>query len=123
MERINDFNQKVTDLEEKMENISLNNNAQHQLNLQIATRNGDDDVSDPPFHQRVSDDISKDLEGISIKRRYTGGKDLRVVFQNQIIGEPYQGIRTRSSLKTESNLAFISEIQPESVDETLQDLS
>ena len=47
MERGNDLNQKVADLEEEMENMSLNDNAQHQQNLQIATRNDDDDISDP----------------------------------------------------------------------------
>ena len=41
--------------------------------------------------------------------------------QNQIVGEPSQGIRTASSLRTKSNLALISEIQLESVDEALQD--
>ena len=106
-----------------MENMSLNNNAQHQLNLQIAIRNGDDDVSDPPSHQHVSDDISKHPESTSTKRWYTGVRDLRVVSQNKIIGEPSQGIKTRSSLRTNSNLAIISEIQLESVDEALQDLS
>ena len=48
-------------------------------------------------------------------------RDLRVISQNQIIGEPSQGIRTRSSLRSESNLALISEIQPESIDEALTD--
>ena len=46
MERRNDLNKKVADLEEEIENMSLNDNAQHQQNLQIATRNDDDDVSD-----------------------------------------------------------------------------
>ena len=43
--------------------------------------------------------------------------------QNQIVGEPSQGIRTASSLRTKSNLALISEIQLESVGEALQDQS
>ena len=57
------------------------------------------------------------------KRRYTGIRDLRAVSQNQIIGEPSQGIRTRSSFRTKSNMALISEIQPECIDEALQDQS
>ena len=68
METKNDFNQKVADLEEEKEYMSLDNNAQHQLNLQIATRNSDNDVSNPPSRQHVSDDISEDPEGTSIKR-------------------------------------------------------
>ena len=50
MERKNDLNQKVADLEEEMENMSLNDNIQHHQNLQIATRNDDDDVSELPSH-------------------------------------------------------------------------
>ena len=46
MERRNDLNHKVAYLEEEMENMSLNDNAQHQQNLHIATRN-DDDVLTP----------------------------------------------------------------------------
>ena len=45
---------------------------------------------------------------------------MRAVSQNQI-SEPSQGIKTRSSLSGESNLALISEIQPESIDEALMD--
>ena len=79
MERRNDFNQKIANLKEEMANMSLNNNAQYLLNLHIATRNSDDDVSDPASHQHVSDDISKDPESTSIKRRYIGVRDLRVI--------------------------------------------
>ena len=68
-------------------------------------------------------DISEDPKNTPIKRRYTGARDLRAVSQKWIVGEPSQGIRTRSSLRTESNLALISEIQPESVDKALQDQS
>ena len=104
-----------------MENMSLNDNSQNQQNLQIATSNDEDDISELPSHQHVSNDISEELKGTPLKRRYTGVRDLRAVSQNQIIGEPSQGIRTRSSLKSESNLALISEIQPESIDEALSD--
>ena len=45
---------------------------------------------------------------------------MRVISQNQIIGE---GVKTRSSLITESNLALILEIQQESIDKALQDQS
>ena len=37
-----------------------------------------------------------------------------------IIGDPSQGIRTRSSFK-QGNLAFISQIEPKSINEALQD--
>ena len=80
-------------------------------------------ISGPSHPQHISDDIPEDSEESTIKRRYTGARDLRAVSQNQIIGEPSQGIRTRSSLRIESNLALISEIQPECVDEALQDQS
>ena len=105
-ERKRDVDQKVADLEEEIENLSLNNDASNQQDLQLATRN-ESDVSELPTHQHVSDDISEEPEESSIKRRYTGVRDLRAVSQNQIIGELSQGVRTRSSLKTESNLALI----------------
>ena len=50
-------------------------------------------------------------------------RDLRVVSQNQIIGEPSQGVRTRSSFRSECNMALILEIQLEFVDEAFQDQS
>ena len=109
-ERKKDEVQRVADLEDEMENLSLNDNAQHQQILQIAIRNDNDD-SDMPTHQHVSDNISKEPEDTPIKRRYTGARDLRVVSQNQKLGEPSQRIRTRSSIRIESNLALISEIK------------
>ena len=105
-ERKKDIDQKIADLEEEMENLSLNNDASNQQDLQLATRN-ESDVSKLLTHQHVSDDISEELEESHIERRYTGARDLRDVSQNQIIGEPSRGVRTRSSLKTESNLPLI----------------
>ena len=105
-----------------MENLSLYNNAHNQQDLQIATRNKSD-VSKFPTHQHVSDDILEEPKESLIKRRYTRTRNSRVVSQNQIIGEPSQGVKTRSSLRIESNIALISEIQPECVDEALQDQS
>ena len=69
--------------------ISLNDNAQHQPNLHIATRNDSDDDSDLPTHQHVSDDNSKDPENTPIKRRYTSTGDLRVVSCNTLINPYY----------------------------------
>ena len=54
-------------------------------------------------------------------RRYIGARDLKVVSPNQVIGKLSQAIRTRSSFRTKSNMALISEIQPEYIDEALQD--
>ena len=73
----------------------------HSINkiLQIATRDDNDDF-DLPTHQQFFNDISKETEDTPIKRRYTGARDLRAVFENQIIGESSQGIRTRSFLIT-----------------------
>ena len=105
-----------------MENLPLNNDAHNQQFLQIATRDNNDD-SKFPTHQHVSNDIQEEWEESPIKRRYTSARDLRVVSQNQIIGELSHGIRTRSSLIIESYLALISEIQPKCVDEALQDQS
>ena len=48
-ERRKDVEQKVVDVEDEMENLSLNDNAQHQYTLQIATRDVNDD-SDLPIH-------------------------------------------------------------------------
>ena len=70
-----------------MENLSLNDNAHNQQDLQIASR-VESDVSKFPTHQHVSDDISEELEESPIKRRYTGARDLKAISQNQIIGEP-----------------------------------
>ena len=121
MERRNDINQKVADIEEELKDLSIVDNIQSQDNLQEVTRCDDDDVSDIPTHQPVSEENSENSEDIPQKKRYSGVRDLRAVSQNQIIGEPSQGVRTRSSLRSESNLALISEIQPESTVEALQD--
>ena len=69
-----------------MENLSLNNSAHNQQDLQIAIRN-EIDVFDFPMHQHVSDDILEEPKESPIKRRYTGVRDLRAISQNQIIGE------------------------------------
>ena len=93
-----------------MVNLSLNNDFQNQQSLQIATRENNDDIttnSKSSYLQHVHDDISKDSEGSPIKRRYTSARDLRAFSQNLIIGEPYQGIRTKSSFRIESNMALI----------------
>ena len=42
-EKKKDVDQKVQDLEEEMENLSLNNDTHNQQSLQIATRDGNDD--------------------------------------------------------------------------------
>ena len=44
-----------------MENLFLNNDANDQQNLQIVTRN-EDEVSEIPTHQHVSDDIQEELK-------------------------------------------------------------
>ena len=82
-----------------MENLPLNNNAHNQQFLQIATRDDNDD-SEFPTHQHVSDVIQEESEELPIKRRYTGVRDLKAISQNQIIGEPSHGIRIKSSLIT-----------------------
>ena len=74
-----------------MENLSLDNNAHNQQSLQIAIRNNNVD-SKFPTHEHVSDDIQEDPEESPIKRRYIGVRHLRIVSQNQIINEPYQGV-------------------------------
>ena len=114
-----DNDQNIQDLEEDMDNLSLNNDSQNQQSLQIATRQINDD-SKPPYPQHVSDDIPEDAKETPIKRRFTSVKELRVISQNQIINEPSQRIRARSSFKTVSNMALILEIQLESVNEELQ---
>ena len=55
-----------------------------------------------------------------MKRRCTRVRDLRVISQNRIISELSQGVRIGSSLRAESNLALISEIQLECVEEALR---
>ena len=101
-EKKKDLDQTVCDLEEDMENLSLNNDFQIQQSLQIATRENNEDLttnSEPSHPQHVSDDILENSEGSPIKRRYAGARDLKAVSQNQIISEPSQGIRTRSSFR------------------------
>ena len=58
-ERNKDVDHKVVDLEEEMENLSLNNNAHNHQDLQIATKDKSD-VSELPTHQYVSDDVSRE---------------------------------------------------------------
>ena len=71
----------------------------------------------------VSDNILKDFEASPMRRRYIGVRDFRAISQNQVISELSQGVRTRSSFRIESNMALISKIQPECIDEALQDRS
>ena len=44
-EKMKDIDQNVRDLEEDMENLSLNNDSQNQQSLQIATRENNDNVT------------------------------------------------------------------------------
>ena len=57
-ERRKDAIQKVADVEDEMENLFLNDNAQHQQTFQIATRDVND-YSDLPIHHHVSDTFMK----------------------------------------------------------------
>ena len=74
-----------------------------------------------PHH--VSNDIPENSKASPMRKRYTRGRDLIVMSQNQVIGEPSQGVKIKSSFRTKSKLALIFEIQPECIDEALQDLS
>ena len=108
-----DLDQNIHELEEDLENLSLNDNSQNQSFLQIATRDDDEDMannlkSSLPHH--VSDGILENSKASPMKRRYTSTSDLRAISQNQIIGEPSQGVKTKSLFRTESNMALISEI-------------
>ena len=58
-ERRKDIDQKVQDLEEEMENLFLNNDANNQQILQIATTDENVD-SEFPIHHHASDDIPKE---------------------------------------------------------------
>ena len=121
-----DMDQNIHDIEEDIENLSLNNDFRNQQSLQIATRENNEDMATnfgPSYPQHVSDDILEDSEGSPTKKRCIGVRDLRVVPQNQIIGEPSQGIRTKSSFRVESYIALISKIQSKCIDEALQDQS
>ena len=109
-----------------MEKLSLNNDFQSQQSFEIATRENNEDMTtnyEPSHPQHVFDEIPKDLERSPIKRRYIGARDLRAISQNQIINELSQGIITRSFFRIELNMALICEIQPEYIDEALQDQS
>ena len=121
-----DMDQNIHDIEEDIENLSLNNDFRNQQSLQIATRENIEDMATnfgPSYPQHISDDILEDSEGSPTKKRCIGVRDLRVVPQNQIIGEPSQGIRTKSSFRVESYIALISKIQSKCIDEDLQDQS
>ena len=103
-----------------MKNLSLNNGSQNQHSLQrVAT----DDNLELSIPQLVSNDILEEFEASPINRKYIGARDLRVVYQNQVIGELSQRFRTKSSFRLESNIALISKIQPKCVDKALQDQS
>ena len=71
----------------------------------------------------VSNDIPGNSKASPMRRRYIGARDLRVVSQNQVIGEPSKGVRTNHPLEQNQNMALIYEIQPECIDEALQDQS
>ena len=62
--------------------------------------------SEPSQPQHVFDDILEDLEGSPIRRRYIGAGDLRAISQNQNIGEPSLGFRTRSFFRTNIKQCF-----------------
>ena len=48
---------------------------------------------------QVFDDTPKSSEATTMRKRYTGARDLRAIFQNQVIGELSQGVRTRHLLE------------------------
>ena len=60
-EKKKDIDQNVQDLEEDIENLSLNNDPQNLQSLQITTRDNNDD-SESPYPQYVSDAILEDSE-------------------------------------------------------------
>ena len=119
-EKKKDQDQNIHDLEKDLEDLSLNDRSLNQNSLQIVII---DDNPEPSIPHHVFYDIPKESEASSIKRRYTYVRDLRVVSQNQVIGDLSQGVRTISLFRTESNMGLISEIQPECIDKALQDQS
>ena len=65
------MNQNISDLEEGLENLSLNNDSQNQSSLQIATKDGDEKMvnnleSSLPYE--VSDDTPKSSEATTMRR-------------------------------------------------------
>ena len=88
-----DLDQNLSDLEESLEDLSLNDNSQNQSSIQIATRDGDEKMINNskfslPCH--VSEDISENSEASPMRRRYTSARDLKAASQNQVIGGPSQ---------------------------------
>ena len=70
-EKKQDMNQNISDLEEGLENLSLNNDSQNQSSLQIATKDGDEKMvnnleSSLPYE--VSDDTPKSSEATTMRR-------------------------------------------------------
>ena len=125
-EKKKDIHQNVHDREENMEILSLNNGFQNQQSFQLTTRENNDEInanSELSYPQHVFDNIQEDSEESPIKKRYTNVRDLKAISQNQIIGKPYQGIRTKSSFRSKSNMALVSEIQLECIDEVFHDQS
>ena len=94
-------------MQENLEDSFLNERSQNENSLQIATTNDDLEPSLPYY---IFYDIREEYEASLLKGRYTSARDLRAVSQNQVIGEPSQEIRTRSSLRLKLNRTLISEI-------------
>ena len=125
-EKKQDLNQNLRDLEDGLEDLSLNDNSQNQSSLQITIRNGNEEMGNNPkssLPHHVSDDILENSEASYMRKRYTGARDLRAISQNQVIGEPSQEIKTKSSFIAKSNMALIFETQPKCIDEAFPDQS
>ena len=88
-EKKQDLNQNISGLEESLENLSLNNNSQNQNSLHIATKDSDEEMVNNPessLPYQVYDDTLESSKATIMRRGYTGARDLRVVSQNQVIG-------------------------------------
>ena len=61
-------------------------------------------------------------EPTQVEREKNHPRELTYVKDGEIIGDPRQGVRTRSSLRNTCNyVAFLSQIEPKNVDEVLKD--
>ena len=64
-EKKKDLNQNIHDLEDDLENLSLNNKSQSQNSLQIAMKESDEEMAndlEPSMPHHVFDDIPEDFE-------------------------------------------------------------
>ena len=79
-------------------------------------------LKSPQDTQHVEDIVVQEPKILCETKESSGKRDRRYVKGNTILGNPSQGVSTRSSVNNICMFSsFISQVKPKSVDEALQD--